>query len=184
MKHRTIIFTAILLIAAVISSSACVDVRPRRVEGVTPPPTAEPAVTVLPATEIPTQDATVTPEPTVAYGESKDALGNTINGPEHYIRYVTFTDLIVYEEEGDTFLDGIINNSYSLPIVCAVYIVYHDEEDNEIARAQLQTRDGKYLLVLAPGENVVFAHILTDMTLTDQEFTLEFDNTVGVRPQQ
>ena len=52
------------------------------------------------------------------------------------------------------------------------------------AAAQLQTRDGNYLLVLAPGENVVFAHILTDMTLMDKEFTLEFDTSVGVHPQQ
>ncbi len=178
------LFAAGILILLVINAallSACIDTAPRTVN-VTPGPTAEPLVQETP---VPTEAAEeYTPAPTEEFGVVKDALGNVINGAEHYIRYITFTDLVVYEEDGDTFLDGIINNNYPLPIVCAVDIVYCDEQEVELARAQLQTRDGNYLLVLAPGENVVFAHILTDMTLMDKEFTLEFDTSVGVHPQQ
>ena len=43
-------------------------------------------------------------------------------------------------------------------------------------------RDGNYLLTLRPGETVVLARILTDMTLTDRDFTFEFDMEIGVLP--
>ena len=91
--------------------------------------------------------------------------------------------MVVYEYEGGTFLDGIVKNSYPEPLVCAVSIVYYDGEGGELARAQLQTRDGQYLLVLEPGDTVVFAGIPTDMTLVGLEYMLEFDMATGVHPR-
>lgn len=111
-----------------------------------------------------------------------DEMGNRISGAEHFQRYLTFRTILVYEEDGDTFLDGMIFNEYVKPITCAVDVVYDDDEGEELARARLQTRDGKYLLVLQPGENVVYARILTDTTLTEREYRMEFDNDIGVTP--
>ena len=127
-------------------------------------------------TEAPTE------APSDAPAELFDAMGKLISGADHYKRYLTFRYILVYEEEGDTFLDGYIVNDYVKPITCAVDVVYDDDNGSEIARARLQTRDGKYLLVLLPGENVVYARILTDMTLTDREYKMEFDNEVGIKP--
>lgn len=163
--------------------AGCVNVRPEYEAGVTPGPTAEPAAVVtLPPEATPEPTAAPTEDETVIPGETVDAMGSVITGAEHFYRYIRFTDLIVYEEDGDTFLDGMVENSYAEPLVCAVDIVYRDEGGGEIARAQLQTRDGNYMLILAPGENVVFAHILTDMSLVSMEYTLEFDTTAGVHP--
>lgn len=153
----------------------------------TPAATEEAERTAPPETDITPEPAEVTPQP-ADYNPNrtrmdvKDALGRIISGPEHYTRYLTFRTMLVYEEDQDTFLDGTIRNDYSRPITCAVDVVYYDDEGAELARARLQTRDGQYLLVLEPGNTVVYAHILTDITLTEREYELEYDMDVGVRP--
>ncbi|MBR6108890.1 MAG: hypothetical protein IKQ36_04060 [Clostridia bacterium] len=123
-----------------------------------------------------------TEAPTEAPEQIVDELGVRISGAEHFQRYLTFRTILVYEEDGDTFLDGMIFNDYVKPITCAVDVVYTAEDGSELARARLQTRDGKYLLVLQPGENVVYARILTDTTLTELEYEMEFDKDIGVKP--
>lgn len=165
--------------------SGCINTAPKYYPSVTPGPTAAPTEEQTAYTEPPAAEATeeASPEPTVIREGEVDAMGNRINGAEHYIRYISFRDLVVYEEEGDTFLDGVIVNSYSQPLVCAVDIVYRDEGGGELARAQLQTGDGNYMLVLAPGDNLVYATILTDSSLLEMEYTLEFDSSTGVHPE-
>jgi hypothetical protein len=173
-----------LALAAILllSCASCVNNGPVIRPGITP----EPTDAIPTDTPEPTEPAEETPAPTEAASpdpaERFDALGEPISGAEHFIRYVVFKKITVYEEEGDTFLDGIAENSYPETITCSVDVVYYDEYGNEIARARLQTRDGSYLLLLAPGETVVLARILTDMTLTDRDFSLEFNMEVGVRP--
>lgn len=158
--------------------TGCVNSRPVIDADTTPQPTRG----AIRKTPEPTELPVSSPEPTNEAGEAYDAKGALITGAEHYARYLTFKNIMVYEEGGDTFLDGIAQNSYISPISCAVDVVYRDENGEEIARSRLQTRDGSYLLVLAPGESPVLARILTDMTLTDREFTLEFETEVGIRP--
>lgn len=164
------------------SLTACVDNRPTVHPEITPGPTEIVPTDTPEPTEVYEETPVPTEQPTASPAERFDALGVPITGTEHFIRYIVFKELVVYEEDGDTFLDGIAENSYPETITCTVDVVYYDELGNEIARARLQTRDGSYLLLLAPGETVVLAHILTDMTLTDMDFTLEFNMEVGVRP--
>ena len=102
--------------------------------------------------------------------------------PEHYERYITFNNIQVYEQFNDTFMDAVVVNSYIEPIVCAVDILFA-ENDEVIASGKLQTRDGKYVLVLQPGENTVYAQINTDMTLTLMDFTFKYDDGLGVWPK-
>ena len=173
---------SVLLCLAALLVSGCINTVPEYRADVTPEPTREP--TPAPTAEpTPEPTATPAPEPTQQHVGAIDALGVPISGAEHYMRYVTFTEMIVYEENGGTFLDGIAVNSYPEPLVCAVSIVYRDDDGAELARAQLKTRDGQYLLVLEPGETVVYADILTDMTLVGLEFTLEYDMSTGVHPR-
>ena len=174
---------AALLLTGCVNNSPVIhgDVHPELTEApaVTPAPTEEhtPEPTEAP-TPAPTEDVR---RPTPVPMSEKDALGNTITGAEHFERYLTFRTMLVYEEDQDTFLDGVCHNDYPEAITCAIDIVYHEGEE-EIARSRLQTRDGQYLLVLQPGDNVIYAHILTDMTLTDREYDLEYDMDVGIRP--
>ena len=171
----------IALALAVFSLAGCVNNGPVIIKGVTPEPT-QAEVTFTPVPE-PTEEApSETPAPTEAPEETVDELGNIISGSDHYIRYLYFKNLVLYEEDEDTYLDGTVENTYVQAITCAVDIVFRDDEGNEIARARLQTRDGNYLLVLQPGQNTVLARILSDMSLTDLPFTLEFDKETAIRP--
>lgn len=172
----------VLAALALAVSCACVDIKPGIDPGVTPEPTAVPSHDAE-TTPAPTEDASATrPAETEQAGEASDLMGNIISGPEHYTRYLRFENILIYEEDDDTFLDAVIVNSYGAPISCAVDVVFDDDEGNEIARARLQTRDGNYLLVLEPGDNIVLARILTDMTLTDREYRFEYDKETEVRP--
>ena len=178
MSKPRLIF-AVLLAAAF--CTACVNNSPIVHTGVTPEPTRIPMTPAPIVTPVPTPEPT--PEP-ISVQEEFDALGERITGSEHFVRYLTFRNLIVYEEGGDTFLDGVVENSYPQTITCAVDIVYTDNFGRELARARLQMRDGSYLLKLAPGETVVLARIMTDMTITSLDFDLVFDMETGVRPMQ
>ena len=186
MRAKFLSFAALLICAAMLFVCGCVDTKPQYKPSVTPHPTEEQTETTSApqdgAEPAETQQA-ATPEPTLEPDADVDALGNRIIGAEHFIRYIGFKDLNVYEEEGDTFLDGIITNSYPQPLVCAVNMIYRDEFGGELARAQLKTRDGNYMLVLAPGDNIVFAEILTDISLVGMEYTLEFESSTGVHPE-
>ena len=64
----------------------------------------------------------------------------------------------------------------------ALDIVFKGEEGEELASARIQTRDGKYVLHLPPGETVLFAQIDTDISLTANPFALIFSDTLGVLP--
>lgn len=186
MRDRIRRSIVLILAAALILPlmTACVNTRPV----LHPELTAEPTRRAGAPTPVPEDNGDVfvsgepTEAPTPAPTEPIDMMGNPVTGPEHYIRYLRFENVLVYEEEGDTFMDCIIENTYLITISCAVDIVFRDEDGEEIARARLQTRDGSYLLQLPPGETVAFARILTDMTLTSSEFTFEFDKDTAIRP--
>jgi len=136
-----------------------------------------------------------TPVPTIDASRDYDALGARITGSDHYQQYLYFRNIQVYEQHGDTFMDGIIYNSYPETLICAVSLNFYEEKkanatpppggwlEGPVASAALQTRDGKYVLYLAPGENTVFAMIPTDMQLTGLELGLSFDNSLGVYPE-
>lgn len=180
-RNLAILIAAVLLL----SFTACVNKGPVIRPDLTPEPTSAPAETTPEATEeAPEITPEPTPEATSAPEEEFDALGSRISGAEHFIRYVVFKNITVYEEDGDTFLDGTAVNSYPETIVCAVDVVYFDDTGREIARARLQTRDGSYLLLLDPGETVVLARILTDITLTGMDFKLEFNMDTGIKPMR
>lgn len=109
-------------------------------------------------------------------------MGNFIEGAEHFVQYIEFKSIVVYEQCGDTFMDAIAVNNYPEPIVCAADIVFRDDI-GEVASAKLQTRDGQYVLTLNPGETAVLAQINTDIRLTSLPFDINFDMEFGVTPE-
>ncbi|MBO4384856.1 MAG: hypothetical protein J5854_05505 [Clostridia bacterium] len=178
MRKIKLILTAVLCAAL---CAGCVDLKPTLDPSVTPEPTEEPVIVTPEPTEVPPTPAPTDPPRDIT--EEYDALGLVITGADHFIRYLTFVNITVYEENGDTFVDGMIENAYPEPITCSVDIVYTDSFGRELARARLQTRDGSFLLTLMPGSTVFFARIQTDMTLTDLDFRFVFDMETGIRPK-
>lgn len=156
---------------------------PKATETATPTGTPTPTPTETPV-------AAKTPDP----GPSFDALGAKISGLGHYTQYLYFRNIQIYEQHEDSFFDAIIYNAYPETIICAITLNFYEDPaasatppqggwtDEPVASAALQTRDGQYVLKLAPGETTVFAQINTDMTLTDMRYTLTFDETLGIYP--
>lgn len=173
-----------LFAAALLMLSACVSSRPVIDPSVTlaptPSPTAAPEPTPQPTPE-PTPEPTPTAAPQRVLG-SYDALGALIAAPNHYEQYLAFYDIQVYEQFGDTFVDAVVVNTYPAALVCAADIVF-TEGGAAVATGKLQTQDGKYVLILQPGENTVYAQVNTDMTITLLDFALVYDEGLGVWPQ-
>ena len=112
-----------------------------------------------------------------------DRNGLLIVGEEHFQQYISFKNIQVYEQCGDTFMDAVAVNEYPDTLVCALNIRFFDEDGTEIASGRVQTRDGQYVLRLENGDNTLFAQIDTDMTLTDKEFRLEYSEDLNVLPE-
>ncbi len=181
MKYATLVKMSKFLIrilimvtcsALLLFSVGCSNLSPHFVVGVTPAPTA---------------DSVPTPSPTPTHETENtriDALGNTIFDADHYKRYLQFADIAVYEENGETFLDCKVINSYPEVLVCGVSVCFYGDDGSLLAVSKLQMPDGSFLLTLGNGETRLFARILTDSTVTDRDFTLVFDDSIGVGPQK
>ncbi len=100
----------------------------------------------------------------------KDALGAVIHSPEHYMRYLTFSNIRIFEYAGGTFLDGVCENTYPLALNAEFEIVFFDEEETETASAELYLQNkGAYF---EPGKTVVYADIDTDIDIQLMQFKL------------
>lgn len=178
MKFRSTIAAAALL---AFFAAGCNNISPKLDPGTTPPPFE----TAAPATDAPTAEPTAepTPDASVDPGEIKDVLGNIIYSSNHFERYISFSDVLVYEENGDTFVDLTVDNSYPKLLLCAVNIAFYNDDGSIIASSSLQMPDGSFMLALPSGRSSLFARVLTDTLLTDKTFRLIFDQQTGVKPQ-
>lgn len=184
MKARAASKAAVLLALALAAGalfalSACTGGRPALVPHTTLPP--PPSPTLTPAPE-PTP-AVQTPAPTLTPAPAFDLAGNFISGARHFERYLLLRNVQVYEQEEDTFVDAIIRNDYPQTVVCAAVAAFYDETGELVAEGRLQTRDAQYVLILPPGETMLFAQVDTDMALTSLELKILFDQQLGVQPE-
>ncbi|HPY36581.1 MAG TPA: hypothetical protein PLH38_02000 [Clostridia bacterium] len=100
----------------------------------------------------------------------KDALGAVIYSPNHYMRYLTFSNLRVYEYSGGTFLDGICENTYPYALNAKFEVVFFDDKGAETARAELYPQNES--ACFEPGKSAVYADIDTDIDVQLMEFKL------------
>lgn len=134
----------------------------------------EDATPVLAGT--PTPAATPTPLPDAFSAEitaqplATDALGNAMEGDEHYWQYLSFGALRVYEYDDGTFLDGICVNAYPLPLDGEVNIVYTTADGKICGIGKIHNTLGT--TVLQTGSNAIYAEISTDIDVTGMEFAL------------
>ena len=136
---------------------------------------------IVPSVTIPPESVQV--EEMADLSSAYDRNGLLIVGEEHFQQYISFKNIQVYEQCGDTFMDAVAVNEYPDTLVCALNIRFFDEDGTEIASGRVQTRDGQYVLRLENGDNTLFAQIDTDMTLTDKEFRLEYSEDLNVLPE-
>ena len=174
MKLRLLIASAFFMALIL---AGCTDISPKLDPGVTPPPAPETAAPTPEFSEAPAPVFTTSPD------EIVDVLGNVIYGSDHFERYISFSDVLVYEQNGETFVDLTVENSYPKLILCAVNIAFYNADGSIIASSSLQMPDGSFMLALPGGKTRLFARVMTDTVLTDKPFRLIFDQQTGVKPQ-
>lgn len=157
MKKR-IEWISIPLLTAALGCFGCVKQAP--VIAGTPTPTCSPT----PLAEVFSPILTTSPAP-------KDALGNRLGDDNHYFRYLSFSNILIYEYETGTFLDGSCTNLYSEPLKGRIDISYHNKEGKLCGIGTIHSADGS--LVFQPGTNNVYAEILTDIDVTGMDYTIE-----------
>jgi hypothetical protein len=112
--------------------------------------------------------------------EQTDALETEILGENHFLRYLTFTKLRVYEYEGGTLFDGVCKNDYPETLTGSIELVFTDKDGTVVARAPVHTRSGED--VFAPGETVLYAEIDTDMDIRMLPFSIIVTQKITPQP--
>ncbi len=158
MKRAALLFALAVALMPAFALSGCEDASP--VLAGTPTPAATP--TPLPDP--------FTAEITVAPAET-DALGNELSGDDHYLQYLSFGELRIYEYGDGTFLDGFCVNAYPVPLDGEIRIVYRTDDGKVCGTGTLHNALGTTLLTT--GTNAIYAEISTDIDVTGMDFTLE-----------
>ena len=110
-----------------------------------------------------------------------DALGAYVSDAAHFQQYLSFNMVQVYEQEEDTFLDAIAVNEYPHPGMRHGRGVLRWGGDG--GEPGPDPDPGRPIRSSASaGGNGALCQINTDITLTDMEFALEFNDTLGVLP--
>lgn len=110
-----------------------------------------------------------------------DANGVLILSEEdHYLTYyVTFNDIRVYEFGESVFLDGVAVNSFPQTLTGGLRIVFQNENGVNYGYGDFYTADGR--LTLLPGENKVYADILTEVDVQQMNWVIAVIGAFGPR---
>ena len=136
----------------------------------------------------PTPEPTATPEPEpFAYsvtGEPlpTDMMGAEIGDENHYFRYLSFGDVIVYEYGTGTFLDGVVVNAYPLPLDGEIEIAYYNDDGKLVGRGALHSAEGA--TVFPTGSSRIYAEIATDIDVQKMDFVFEFKRPLAPFEEQ
>lgn len=123
----------------------------------------------LPPTVTPTPEPTPSPTPAATPEPAAEATPE----PVDYWTYLSFQDIYVYEESGDTFFQGVVQSEYPGRLIAVLDVFFYNDDKNEIARGRLLNGEGGDVLVFAPGETRVYARVDTDMSVTALDFGFE-----------
>ena len=156
MRRRFLLFALLIIL---LFTAGCRHAEPQIVGTPTPGPTATPP------------PETFSPE-IIGEGPARDAQGVLITGEDHYTLYLSFGEIVVYENEEDTFLDGIVVNGYPQPLHAEIEIVYYDGQGRRIGRGRLHNAEGGY--DFPPGSSRVYAEIATDVDVRLKDFVMEY----------
>ncbi len=170
MKRIILLTIACLMLTACTVQEAHLVYRPEETaDAATAAPTETPGPDTL---DLPT----ITGEPFHA-----DANGVLILDEQtHYLEYyVTLNNVRIYEYGEGTFLDATAVNSFPQTLTGGIRLTFHDANGVVYGYGDLYTADGK--LRLLPGENRVYADILTEVDVQMMDFTVSVEG--GLSPE-
>lgn len=131
-------------------------------------PTPTPLYTPTPLPEpIP-----ITVDPVTGEGFITDENGIPIlNGQTHYYEYyLSISQMRIFEENGETLLDAVITNDYPKKLSGGLRVTF-SEGGVKYGYAELFTASGD--LILLPGENRVYADVLTEVDVQMMDYAIE-----------
>ncbi|MDL2257689.1 hypothetical protein LJC42_00835 [Eubacteriales bacterium OttesenSCG-928-K08] len=150
-------FFAFALCLLVLLSAGCVSQRPTLSGESTPAPTPTPTPPAI------VQSITQEPE--------RDKNGNEIyDADTHFLRYISFENMRIYEYDDITMLDGACLNSYPEILIGTFEISYYDNNGTRIAHAQLKV--GEVENEIPSGSTLIYAQIDADTSLDKLSYTL------------
>ena len=130
-------------------------------------PTAEPIFTPTPAP---------VPEPILVAPLQGDAFKTDANGipilnekTHYYEYYLSVNDLRIYEENGETLIDAVIRNNFPRKLTGGLCITFYRDQ-MKYGYAEFYTAEGG--LVLFPGDNRVYADVLTEVDVQNMDFEI------------
>ena len=131
-------------------------------------PTPTPLFTPTP----PPEPIPITVDPVTGTGFTTDENGIPIlNETTHYYDYyLSISQMRVFEENGETLIDAVITNDYPKTLKGGLCITF-SEDGVKYGYAELFTASGD--LVLLPGENRVYADVLTEVDVQMMEYSIE-----------
>ena len=111
-----------------------------------------------------------------------DNIGVAITDPDtHYFYYyISFSSIRVYEEDGHCYLDGICLNGYDQSLSGKCRVVFYDSEGIICGDGIMHTADSNSKMLLAVGENLVYAEIASENDIS--AFRFEFLADEPFRP--
>jgi hypothetical protein len=168
---RLLLLLALLLIVGCSSQEAHLIYLPES----TPTPT--PMFTPTP----PPEPKPINVDPVVGEGFKTDVNGIPImdERTHYYEQYITVSQMRIYEENGETLIDAIITNNYPGKLTGGLRITF-TEDGVKRGYADFLTASGD--LMLLPGENRVYADVLTEVDVQMMDFTI--DVSVPFMPEQ
>lgn len=131
-------------------------------------PTAAPLFTPTP----PPEPIPITVDPVTGEGFKTDVNGIPIlNEQTHYYEYyLTISDMRIYEENGETLIDAVITNDYPGTLKGGLRITF-SQDGVMYGYADFYTAAGD--LTLLPGDNRVYADVLTEVDVQMMDFVIE-----------
>ena len=122
----------------------------------TPPPDPEP----------------INVDPVVGEGFWTDVNGIPIlNERTHYFdQYLTISQLRIFEENGETLIDAVITNDYPGKLTGGLRITF---SENGVKRGYADFLTASGDLMLLPGENRVYANVLTEVDVQMMDYTID-----------
>lgn len=168
---RLLLLLALLLIVGCSSQEAHLIYLPES----TPTPT--PMFTPTP----PPEPKPINVDPVVGEGFKTDVNGIPImdERTHYYEQYITVSQMRIYEENGETLIDAIITNNYPGKLTGGLRITF-TQDGVKRGYADFLTASGD--LMLLPGENRVYADVLTEVDVQMMDFTI--DVSVPFMPEQ
>lgn len=115
--------------------------------------------------------------PEAAGGETipTDTMGIAVIDPDtHYFRfYVSFSEIRIYEEDEQDYLDGICTNGFEQDLHGRCRIVFYDTEGQKCGEGVLHTSDSLTDMDLLCGDNRIFSEIASETDVSGLAFEIE-----------